>query len=92
LTDYGVKCDKVPLLCHNESAIKIADNPVQHSKTKHMDIHRHFIRGHVAKGDIEIFHVKTEKQLAGILTKSLDEARFHKLRHELNIMDICNLN
>ena len=90
--DYGVKCDKVPLFCDNESPIKIADNPVQHSRTKHIEIRHHFIRGHVAKGDIDLFHVNTEKQLADIFTKPLDEARFRELRHELNIVDISNLD
>ena len=89
--DYGVKCEKVPLLCDNESAIKIADNPVQHSRTKHIDIRHHFLRDHVAREDIEIFHVGTEKQLADIFTKPLDEARFRELRHELNIVDLSNM-
>jgi hypothetical protein len=44
LKDYGVHCDKVPLLCDNESAIKIAHNLVQHNKTKHIEIHHHFIQ------------------------------------------------
>ena len=92
LMDYGVKCDKVPLWCDNESAIKIAENPVQHSKTKHIEIFHYFIRDHVAKGNIELLHVYTEKQLADIFTKPLDEARFRELRHELNIVDISNLD
>src|SRR4051812_16535280 len=47
LKDYDVTCDKVPLLCDNESAIKIAHNPVQHSKMNHIEILQHFIRDHV---------------------------------------------
>jgi hypothetical protein len=43
LLDYGVVLDRVPLLCDNESAIKIANNPVQHSRTKHIDIRHHFL-------------------------------------------------
>jgi hypothetical protein len=34
LLGYGVKFDEVPLLCNNESAVKIAIDLVQHSKTK----------------------------------------------------------
>ena len=75
----------------NESAIKITKNPVQHSKTKHIEIRHHFIRDHVAKGNIELHHVNTENQLADIFTKPLEEARFRELRHELNIVDISNL-
>jgi hypothetical protein len=47
LKDYRVHCDKVPLLCDNESAIKIAHNLVQHNKTKHIEIRHHFIQDHV---------------------------------------------
>jgi hypothetical protein len=44
LLDYGVILDKVPLLRDNESAIKISNNLVQHSRTKHIDIRHHFLR------------------------------------------------
>ena len=91
LEEYGVNCDKVSLLCDNESAIKIAHNPVQHSRTKHIEIRHHFIRGHVARGDIELGHVPTRDQLADIFTKPPDEARFTYLRNELNIVDSRSL-
>jgi hypothetical protein len=53
LKEYGVNCDKVPLLCDNESAY----NLVQHSRTKHIEIRNHFIRDHVARDDIELAYV-----------------------------------
>jgi hypothetical protein len=83
--------DKVPLLCDNESAIKIAHNPVQHNKTKHIDICHHFIRDHVNRGEIDLSYVGTNEQLADIFTKPLDEVRFWELRHELNIIDSTNV-
>ena len=87
LKEYGVNCDKVPLLCDNESAIKIGHNPVQHSRTKHIEIRYHFIRDHINRGDIELGYIPTKIQLADMFTKPLDEARFTYLRHELNIVD-----
>ena len=87
LKDYGIHVRHVPLLCDNESAIKIAHNHVQHSRTKHIQVRHHFIRDHVAKGDINLKHVRTEKQLADIFTKPLDEKVFCHLRSELNIID-----
>jgi hypothetical protein len=90
LKDYGVIFDKVPLLCDNESAIKISYNPVQHSKTKHIEIRHHFIRDHVEKGDIYLSYVSTKNQLADIFTKALDEPRFRALRNELNVIDSSN--
>jgi hypothetical protein len=82
LRDYGYKLSKVPLLCDNESAIRMVDNPVEHSRTKHIDIRYHFLRVHQQKGDIEIAHVSTHNQLADIFTKPLDEKTFSKLRNE----------
>jgi hypothetical protein len=46
LRDYDYKLSKVPLLCDNESAIRMADNPVEHNRTKHIDIQYHFLRDH----------------------------------------------
>ena len=90
--NYGINIDKMPLLCDNDSAVKIANNPVQHSRTKHIDIRHHFLRDHVSKGDIEISHIRTEDQLADIFTKPLEEGRFCKLRNELNVIDYSNVS
>jgi hypothetical protein len=92
LRDYGYKLSKVPLLCDNKSAIFMADNPVEHSRTKHIDIPYHFLRDHQQKGDIKIAYVTTHNQLVNIFTKSLDEKTFSKLRNELNILDSRNFD
>jgi hypothetical protein len=88
LRDYGYKLSKVPLLCDNESAIRMADNPIEHSRTKHIDIRYHFLR----HPNIEIAYVSTHNQLADIFTKPLDEKTFSKLRNELNILDSRNFD
>ena len=92
LKDYGVSLGPVPLLCDNESAIKIAHYPVQHCRTKHIDIRYHFLRDHVSNDDISLTYVGTKHQLADILTKPLDEPRFVELRGELGILDPNNLD
>jgi hypothetical protein len=92
LRNFGCEFNKISLLCDNESAIKLANNPMQHSRTKHINIRHHFLRDHGAKGYIELCHVNTENQLANIFTKLLDETRFCFLRSELNILDFCNLS
>jgi hypothetical protein len=69
LRDYGYKLTKVPLLCDNESTMRMADNPVEHSRTKHIAIRYHFLRDHQQRGDIEIAYVST---------KPLDEKTFTK--------------
>jgi len=70
LLDYEVVLDKVPLLCDNKSAVKLANNPVQHTRIKHIDIHHHFLRDHVAKGDISLENVGTKKSIGGYLHKT----------------------
>jgi hypothetical protein len=90
LLDCGVVPEKVPLLCDNENTVKIANNPVQHSHTKHIDICHHFLRDHVAKNDISLEGVRIEDQLVDIFTKPLDEAMFCRLRNELNVLDLSN--
>jgi hypothetical protein len=64
----------------------MADNPVEHSHTKHIDI-LYFLRDHQQSGDIKIAYVNTKNQLVDIFTKPLDEKTFSKLRNELNILD-----
>lgn len=85
LNDYGISSPTLTLLCDNISAIEISKNPVQHSRTKHIDIRHHFIRDLVEKGIIQIDYIPTEKQNADILTKALDFERFSSLRMSLNL-------
>jgi hypothetical protein len=59
LKDYGYTLNHVPLLCDNENVIKIAYNPYEHLRIKHIDIRHHFLRDHAIKGDIMISHVRT---------------------------------
>jgi hypothetical protein len=54
----------------------MADNPIEHSRTKHIAIRYHFLRDHQHRGDIEIAYVSSKDQLADIFTKPLDEKTF----------------
>ena len=87
LRDYGVEAKEIKLLCDNISAIAIAHNPVLHSKTKHIEIRHHFIRDHIEKKHIVLDYISTENQLADILTKGLQEGRFHRLRIDIGMID-----
>ncbi|GKC34307.1 retrovirus-related pol polyprotein from transposon TNT 1-94 [Tanacetum coccineum] len=50
LIDYGVMLDDIPIICDNKEAIDLSKNPVQHSRTKHIEILHHFLRNNVQKG------------------------------------------
>ena len=85
MKDYGVNLESVPLYCDNTSAICIAKNPVQHSRTKHIYIRYHFLRDHVERGNVVLHFIDTERQLADIFTKPLDSSRFAFLQGELGV-------
>ncbi|GJW96945.1 hypothetical protein Tco_0178753 [Tanacetum coccineum] len=85
LLDYGFKYNRIPMYCDSKSAIAISCNPVQHSKTKHIDIRYHFIKEHVERGTVEIYFVGTEYQLADLFTKALPKERFEYLVHRIGM-------
>ncbi|KAJ9536442.1 LOW QUALITY PROTEIN: hypothetical protein OSB04_un000377 [Centaurea solstitialis] len=87
LRDYGLEYKKIPIYCDSKSAIAISANPVQHSKTKHIDIRYHFLKDNVEKENIELYFVNTEYQLADLFTKALDEKRFNFLISRLAMED-----
>jgi hypothetical protein len=76
LRDFGINFKRVPLLCDNESAMKLTNNPVQYQRIKHIDVRHHFIRDHQQKGGICIESIGTDDQLADIFTRPLDEKKF----------------
>ncbi|GJT44613.1 retrovirus-related pol polyprotein from transposon TNT 1-94 [Tanacetum coccineum] len=85
LLDYGYKYNRILMYCDSKSAIAISCNPVQHSKTKHIDIRYHFIKEHVEKGTVELYFVGTEYQLADLFTKALPKEHFEYLVHRIGM-------
>ncbi|GKE90611.1 hypothetical protein Tco_1571706 [Tanacetum coccineum] len=85
LLDYGYKSNRILMYYDSKSAIAISCNPVQHSRTKHIDIWYHFIKEHVEKGTVELYFVGTEYQLADLFTKALSKERFQYLVHRLGM-------
>jgi len=84
--DFGLKFKEgIPILCDNKSAIAIGRNPVQHRRTKHIEIKYHFVREAEHKGLIQLEYCKGEDQLADILTKALSVSRFEDLRRKLGV-------
>lgn len=64
----------------NKSAIDISKNPVQHSRTKHIDTRHHFIRELVEEKVVSLDYMNIEDQLTDILTKPLDSRKLEYLR------------
>ncbi|KAK3004952.1 hypothetical protein RJ639_020199 [Escallonia herrerae] len=76
------------MFCDNKSAIQIAENPVQHDRTKHVEVDRHFIKEKLEAKIIRFPFVKSEEQLADILTKAVSSKVFHNSLDKLDIRDI----
>lgn len=73
----------VPLYCDNQSAICLAENPIFHARTKHVEVHYHFIREKVLREEIEMRQIKTDDQVADLFTKSLSTGKFEMFRCQL---------
>ncbi|GJZ28615.1 hypothetical protein Tco_0573262 [Tanacetum coccineum] len=85
LLDCGYKYNRIPMYYDSKSPIAISCNPVQHSRTKHIDIRYHFIKEHVEKGIVELYFVGTEYQHADLFTKALPKERFEYLVHRIGM-------
>ena len=59
LHDYGIYQEHLTIYCNNTSVINISKNPVQHSRTKHIEIHHHFIRELVEDGTLTLEFIHT---------------------------------
>ncbi|GJX98615.1 copia protein [Tanacetum coccineum] len=87
LIDYGIRLDDIPIMCDNKGAIDLSKNPVQHSRTKHIEIRYHFLRDNVQKGNISIEKISSEDNIADILTKPLKREPFNYLCLGLGMME-----
>jgi hypothetical protein len=89
MTELGYKPhEEITLFCDNKSAIKIAHNPVQHDRTKHVKINRHFIKHNLEQKIIDFPYVKSENQLADILTNVVSTRFFEQPIFKLGMIDI----
>ena len=92
MVDYGIKIDHILIKYDNTSAINLSKNPIQHSRTKYIDIRYHFLRDHVQNGDISLEFVDTNNQLTDIFTKPLNEERLNFIKHNLGMIDGSTLS
>jgi len=67
---FRQRMEATNVCCYNQSCIKLFENPVFHDRSKHIDIHCHFIRDCVQRGAVQLQYVPTEEQVANILTKA----------------------
>ena len=83
LSDFSLTFSHVSIKCDNTSVISISKKPMQHSRTKHIEIRHHFLRDHAQQGDITLEFVRTKDQLVDIFTNPLNKDQFCNIRRQL---------
>ncbi|GJZ87067.1 putative ribonuclease H-like domain-containing protein [Tanacetum coccineum] len=87
LLDYGYNFMSTIIYIDNTSTICIIENPVQHSKTKHIEIRHHFIRDCNTKKLIQMAKIDTQLNVADLLTKGFDAGRFQYLVSSIGMLN-----
>ena len=89
MQDLGLNYPKPMVLhCDNKAAIVIINNSVQHDRTNHIEVDRHFIKDHLNQGTINLPFVFSQTQLTDFLTKAVSGKMFHNSLDKLAMIDI----
>jgi hypothetical protein len=65
------EAEATKIWCDNMSSLKIAKNPILHARTKHVEVHYHYVHEQVESSHIDLAHVSSNNQLANVFTKPL---------------------
>lgn len=88
---FGEKLESTIIHCDNQSCIKLTENPVFHDRSKHIDLKYHYIRDMVQRNVIKLKYIATDDQVADILTKPLQLAKFALFRDKLGVAENASL-
>ncbi len=78
----------IVIYCDNINSILLANNLVYHARTKHIEVHYHFIREKVLAKEIDLIHVSTENQIADIFTKAVGTDKLRKFRKMFGVLEV----
>lgn len=91
LDDLQIQVSReIVIYCDNLSSIQLARNPAFHARTKHIEVHYHFIRERVLEGDIDLAYVSTEEQVVDIFTKALGAEKLHCFCTMLGVFELSS--
>ena len=84
---FGGKLDSMINHCAHQSCINLSKNPVFHDRSKHIEMKYHFIRDLVQRGALKLQYIRTNEQIANILTKPLTASKFVYFRDKLGMAE-----
>ena len=88
LDDLGVGQKQIIVFCDSQSAIHLAKNQVYHARTRHIDVRYHFVREIIEEGGVLVQKIKTDDNLADMLTKVVTPIKFN---HCLDLINIAKV-
>ena len=91
LKDVNIETKQpITIFCDNTSAISVSNNPVMHSRTKHIPIKYHFLREQVAEQNIRLEYVNTKERIVDNFTKPLPRESFEYLRQKMGVIALAS--
>ena len=85
INDLGILQEHINMFCDSESAICLSKNKIHHARTKHIDVHFHFIREIISEGDIRLLKIGTSDNPADMLTKVIAREKFWHCLDFINV-------
>ena len=90
---FGQGSKGIPILMYNDNqaAQAIMKNPTSHQKAKHIDIHHHFVRDRVQRGEVVVEHVESKLNCADMLTKAVSKVQLENLSSSVGLVDLAKV-
>ena len=83
---FGQELRPTIIHCHNQSCIRLSENPVFHDRSKHIEIRYHFIRDYVQRGVVGLQYISTNEQVADILAKPFGRGKHIHFRDKMGVV------
>ncbi|MCO5575381.1 hypothetical protein L7F22_029181 [Adiantum nelumboides] len=87
MADLGVGQDTAnTIYTESQSALAVARNPIFHARTKHIEVHYHYVRERLSAGEVSLAYVPTQDNLTDLFTKALSREKFKAFRKALGLL------